>query len=75
MGAVTLYPSAAAAARLAAAHRFLDTLSPATEALLVGASRDAVDDFARELSARRGATFGLHRFSLRQLAARCARRI
>ena len=72
MGAVTLYPSAAAVARVAAAHRFLDTVSPATEALLVGASRDAVDDFARELSARRGATFGLHRFSLRQLAARVA---
>ena len=72
MGAVTLHPSAAAAARLAAAHRFLDTVSPATEALLVGASRDAVDDFARELSARRSATFGLHRFSLRQLAARVA---
>ena len=72
MGAVTLHPSPAAAARLAAAYRFLDTVSPATEALLVGASRDAVDDFARELSSRRGATFGLHRFSLRQLAARIA---
>ena len=72
MGAVTLHPSATAAARIAAAHRFLDTVSPATEALLVGASRDAVDDFARELSARRGATFGLHRFSLGQLAARVA---
>ncbi len=72
MGAVTLYLSAAAAARLAAAHRFLDSLSPATEALLVGASRDAVDDFARELSARRGASFGLHRFGLRQLAGRIA---
>ena len=72
MGAVTLHLSAAAAARVAAAHRFLDTVSPATEALLVGASRDAVDDFARELSARRGATFGLHRFSLGQLAARVA---
>ena len=72
MGAVTIYPSASAAARVAAADRFLDTLSPVTEALLVGASRDAVGDFARELSARRGATFGLHRFSLRQLAARVA---
>ena len=72
MGAVTLHPSATAAARIAAAHRFLDTVSPATEALLVGASREAVDDFARELSTRRGATFGLHRFSLRQLAARVA---
>ena len=72
MGAVTLHSSAAAAARVAAAQRFLDTLSPATEVLLVGASRDAVDDLARELSARRGATFGLHRFSLGQLAARVA---
>ena len=72
MGAVTLHPSATAAARIAAAHRFLDTVSPATAALLVGASRDAVDAFARELSARRGATFGLHRFSLGQLAARVA---
>ena len=72
MGAVSLFPSAEAATRLTAAHRFLDTVSPGAEALLVGASRDAVDDFARELSARRGATFGLHRFSLRQLAARVA---
>ncbi|HJN46579.1 MAG: PD-(D/E)XK nuclease family protein [Vicinamibacterales bacterium] len=72
MGAVTLYPSAAAAARLAAAHRFLDSLPPATEALLVGASRDAADDFARELTARRGASFGLHRFGLGQLAGRIA---
>ena len=72
MGAVTLHLSAAGSARLAAAHRFLDTLSPAADALLVGASRDAVDDFARELSARRGATFGLYRFSLRQLASRIA---
>ena len=72
MGAVTLHPSAAASARLAAAHRFLDTLSPATEALLVGATRDAVDDFARVLAARRGATFGLHRFGLGQLATRVA---
>ena len=72
MGAVTLHQSASVAARLAAAHRFLEVLSPATEALLVGATRDAVDDLARELSARRGATFGLHRFSLRQLAARVA---
>ena len=72
MGAVTVHPAAAAAARLAAAQRFLDTVSPASEALLVGASRDAIDDFARELAFRRGATFGLHRFSLRQLAARVA---
>jgi len=70
MGHVTLHRSAAAATRLAAAHRFLDALSPATEALVVGATREAVDDLVREQSVRRGATFGLHRFSLRQLAVR-----
>ena len=72
VGAVTLLQSASAPARLAAAHRFLESLPPASEALIVGAARDAVDDFAREGAARRGATFGLHRFSLRRLATRIA---
>ncbi len=72
MGAVTLHQSASAPARLAAAHRFLESLSPGSEALIVGAARDAVDDFVREGAARRGATFGLHRFSLRRLATRIA---
>ena len=72
VGAVTLHQSASAPARLAAAHRFLESLPPASEALIVGAARDAVDDFAREGAARRGATFGLHRFSLRRLATRLA---
>ena len=70
MDHVTLHRSAAAATRLAAAHTFLDALSPAAEALVVGATREAVDDLVRDQSVRRGATFGLHRFSLRQLAAR-----
>ena len=72
MGPVTLHRSASAPARLAAAHRFLESLPPASEALIVGAARDAVDDFVREGAARRGATFGLHRFSLRRLATRLA---
>lgn len=72
MGAVTLHRSASAPARLAAAHRFVEGLRPAAEALVVGTSRDAVDDFAREAAVRRGATFGLHRFSLRALARRIA---
>ena len=71
-GAVTLHRSASAAARLAAAHRFVDSLPPASEALVLGAARDAVDDFVRENAARRGAAFGLHRFSLRRLATRIA---
>lgn len=72
MGAVTLHGSASAAARLDAAHRFVEGLPPASEALVVGASRDAVDDFVRDNAARRGAAFGLHRFSLRRLATRIA---
>ncbi len=38
------------------------------EVLLVGETREAVDDLAREITANVDATFGLHRFSLRQLA-------
>ena len=72
VGAVTLHRSASAAARLAAAHRFVERLPPASEALIVGAARDAVDDFVRENAARCGAAFGLHRFSLRRLATRIA---
>ncbi len=72
VGAVTLHRSASAAARLAVAHRFVESLPAASEALVVGASRDAVDDFVRDSAARRGAAFGLHRFSLRRLATRIA---
>ncbi len=72
MGAVTLHRSASAAERLAAAHRFVEGLPPASEALVIGAARDAVDDFVRENATRRGAAFGLHRFSLRRLAMRIA---
>jgi ATP-dependent helicase/nuclease subunit B len=64
--------STSAAARLAAARSFLEQLSPATEAVVVGATRGAADDFVRAIAAARGATFGLTRFSLTQLAARLA---
>ena len=40
--------------------------------LIVSASRGAADDFVRERARTRGATFGLYRFSLTQLAARLA---
>ncbi len=43
---------------------------PGSEVLLVGASRHAVDHLVWEISLSRQATFGLHRFSLTQLAAR-----
>ena len=40
--------------------------------LIVSATRGAADDLARDLARREAATFGLHRFSLAQLAARLA---
>src|SRR5512132_1915915 len=69
---VRLVTSAAAAARLGAARRFVFDASPASEILIVSASRGAADDFARDIARTRGATFGLYRFSLTQLAARLA---
>ena len=64
--------SASAAIRLDAASRFLLDSPPGTEVLIVSASRGAADDFVRERARTRGATFGLYRFSLTQLAARLA---
>jgi ATP-dependent helicase/nuclease subunit B len=64
--------SASAASRLQAARRFILESSPAAEILIVSASRGAADDLAREIGRIRGATFGLYRFSLTQLAARLA---
>src|SRR5438309_5060929 len=64
--------STSADARLAAARRFIEQFPPSTEIVIVGASRGAADDFARSLARTRGATFGLHRFSLTELAARAA---
>src|SRR5579871_3942676 len=69
---VHLITSSSAAARLAAARRFVLDAPPATELLIVSASRGAADDFARDVARARGATFGLYRFSLTQLAARLA---
>ena len=64
--------SPAASVRLDAARRFVTSQPTAVEHLLIGQSREAVDEFARDLSNQRGAVFGLHRFSLRQLAAQLA---
>ena len=62
--------STSAASRLAAAAAFIDSRPPATEFIIVGASRGAADDLARVIARRRGATFGITRFSLTELAAR-----
>jgi RecB family exonuclease len=64
--------SATAVERLRAAGAFIDRFPPDTELLIVGASRDAADDLARRVTAARGASFGLHRASLTQLAVRFA---
>ena len=66
---VHLLESAAAEIRLAEAQAFVDRHAGGDGVLLVGASRSAVDDLARAVAAHRGATIGLHRFSLTQLAA------
>ncbi|HEY6291603.1 MAG TPA: PD-(D/E)XK nuclease family protein [Terriglobia bacterium] len=64
--------SAAGTERMAAARNFVASFPPAAERLLVGASREAVDHFARTTSLSSRATFGLHRFTLTQLAAHLA---
>ena len=64
--------SASAAVRLQAARSFLDQLSPTTPVTIVSASRSAADDFVRRMAIARGATVGIARFSLTQLAARVA---
>src|SRR5688572_21581519 len=75
------------AARLTAVRRFLAGFPAATEVLVLGPSREAVDDLVRGVgsslggvrppsppprSARSSATFGLYRFTLLGLAARLA---
>jgi ATP-dependent helicase/nuclease subunit B len=64
--------SASASLRLQQARRFLDAFSPGTEVLLLGASRGAVDDLARTIAMEKGTTFGIHRLSFTQFAARLA---
>jgi hypothetical protein len=64
--------SSSAAVRLDAARQFVLDSPPAAEVLVVGATRGAADDLVRALAGARGATFGLYRFSLTQLAARLA---
>jgi hypothetical protein len=61
--------SASASARLREARQFVNQFPPGEEVLIVGASRGAVDDFARSIAIDKGATFGLHRLSFTQLAA------
>ena len=64
--------SSSAVERLRVAGEFVSNFGAGTEILLVGTSRDAVDDLVRKIAHSRTATFGLHRLSLMQLAARIA---
>jgi CRISPR/Cas system-associated exonuclease Cas4 (RecB family) len=69
---VTAVQSGSAAVRLREGRRFLEQFEPGAEVLLLGASRGSVDDLARAIANERGATFGLHRLSFTQFAARLA---
>jgi CRISPR/Cas system-associated exonuclease Cas4 (RecB family) len=64
--------AASAAARLGAASEFLRRFPPHQPITIVSATRGAADDLARRIAMERGATIGLSRFSLTQLAARVA---
>ncbi len=64
--------SAQAADRLASARDLVRGCRAGTRVLIVGASRGAADDLARDVAASARATFGLERLSLLQLAARSA---
>jgi len=64
--------SGSASDRLDEASQFLLALPPETEAIVVGSSRESADDLVRRVSKEVIATFGLHRFSLMQLAMRLA---
>lgn len=67
-----VFESGCAAERLNAAREFLSGFPASTEVIVVGSSRDAADDLVRAVSTESPATFGLHRFSLTQLAVRFA---
>jgi len=69
---VRVVESASTELRVAEARAFVRGHLAHGELLLVGASRSAADDLARSVAIVHGATLGLHRFSLVQLAARLA---
>ena len=69
---VRLVQSRSARDRLSVAAEFISRFAPGTEILLVAPSRPAADDLAREIAHSRPASFGLHRFSLMELASRIA---
>src|SRR3954463_2818180 len=67
-----LIESSSAQKRLEAARAFVEARAKHGDVVIVGASRGAADDLARRIAAESGATLGIHRFSVTQLAARLA---
>jgi CRISPR/Cas system-associated exonuclease Cas4 (RecB family) len=67
-----LIESSSARLRLDAARAFVGDRAARGDVWIVAASRGAADDLARAIAAESGATIGLHRFSLGQLALRLA---
>ncbi|MBI3050060.1 MAG: PD-(D/E)XK nuclease family protein [Acidobacteria bacterium] len=72
MSPLRVFLSPSAADRLAVARDALRTCAPGSRVLIVGASRGAADDLARDVAAAIPATFGIQRLSLTQAAARTA---
>jgi len=64
--------SGSARARLDVVSAFLRAQPASQEVVLVAASRGAADDCARAVALARGVSFGVHRFSVTQIAARLA---
>ncbi len=69
---ITAIQAGSALVRVREGRRFLERFEPGAEVLLLGGSRGSVDDLARAISLEKSATFGLHRLSFTQLAARLA---
>jgi len=69
---ITILTAPAAESRIEAAAEVLRRGLGSGEVLLVGETREAADDLARDIAVDAGATFGLHRFSLRQLVGSIA---
>jgi ATP-dependent helicase/nuclease subunit B len=67
-----VFVSPSANARIAAARDLLMQLRPGAEALIVGASRSAADEFAFEVARERGGLFGVIRMGYAELATRIA---
>src|SRR5687767_3383229 len=69
---VRLIESSASEMRLAEARRFVRDRAVEGDGWLVAGSRGAADGLARSIARESGATIGLHRSSLTELAARLA---